>query len=782
MKKSGKIVALCLTWLLLLGLFVPISVQAAEQQITVQTTASSTTVYDNEATTLDMQITGKPLAGITVPCDVVLVLDCSSSMSSNQFFPSMKAAAKNFVDLVDFSEHRVGVVGYSNVVTTCPITDDATVLKNFIDGLQCSGSTATDDAIQEATTMLGQTRAGATPTLVLLSDGYADNQSAAKAMADIAKNDNGITIFTVVLLGSTDMQNPEASSAYQSLKEISTSGGHHHFTGPDGVMGVYAEIEDDMDDANPQNVVITETIAPEFELVPGSTDNNIPQPTISGNTLVWNIGTIPKSTFHLTLQIKPKAGIAKGSYNHITDGKIEYLTYDGNAMSIPITPISVMVDYSPVITSISETQFGIAGGDTVTITGEHFETGASVTVGGKKATNIVVVDENTIQFTMPAQSQGDAQVTVTNPNKKSASVSVHFMAEPVVTALTPNSGDYAGGTRVHFDCQYILDGAKVTFDGQEGEVVGICSNAMNVLTPFIGKTGAVDVVVTNPDGTTITLPGAYTYNGEQPKPAPVVTKLSVTSGNVGEAKQILISGKNFRTGAEVQIGGEKATFVSMTTTTIKVKAPTTLAAGTYDVTVTNEDGTSGSLAGAYTYNAVQPKPAPVVTKLSVTSGNVGEAKQILISGKNFRTGAEVQIGGEKATFVSMTTTTIKVKAPTTLAAGTYDVTVTNEDGTSGSLAGAYTYNAVQPKPAPVVTKLSVTSGNVGEAKQILISGKNFRTGAEVQIGGEKATFVSMTTTTIKVKAPTTLAAGTYDVTVTNEDGTSGNLSNAYTYK
>ena len=110
------------------------------------------------------------------------------------------------------------------------------------------------------------------------------------------------------------------------------------------------------------------------------------------------------------------------------------------------------------------------------------------------------------------------------------------------------------------------------------------------------------------------------------------------------------------------------------------------------------------------------------------------------------------------------------------------MTVINEDGTSGSLAGAYTYNAVQPKPAPVVTKLSVTSGNVGEAKQILISGKNFRTGAEVQIGGEKATFVSMTTTTIKVKAPTTLAAGTYDVTVTNEDGTSGNLSNAYTYK
>ena len=73
----------------------------------------------------------------------------------------------------------------------------------------------------------------------------------------------------------------------------------------------------------------------------------------------------------------------------------------------------------PVISSLSTTQGGSIGGDTVTITGTGFVTGATVTFGGTPAA-ATVVSSTLINVTTPAVTPGSVDVTVTNPNGMSS--------------------------------------------------------------------------------------------------------------------------------------------------------------------------------------------------------------------------------------------------------------------------------------------------------------------------------------------------------------------------
>jgi IPT/TIG domain len=69
---------------------------------------------------------------------------------------------------------------------------------------------------------------------------------------------------------------------------------------------------------------------------------------------------------------------------------------------------------SPAVASTS-------GSAVVTMRGSGFQTGTTVTIGGKSAT-AVYVDANTMQVTTPANAAGAAHVTVQNPDGETYSV------------------------------------------------------------------------------------------------------------------------------------------------------------------------------------------------------------------------------------------------------------------------------------------------------------------------------------------------------------------------
>lgn len=79
-----------------------------------------------------------------------------------------------------------------------------------------------------------------------------------------------------------------------------------------------------------------------------------------------------------------------------------------------ITYEAVPSGVTPVVAGVTPNTGDAAGGDPVTIHGEGFVPGATVTIGGVAATSVVFVDDSTITCVTPAHAAGAAAVAVTN--------------------------------------------------------------------------------------------------------------------------------------------------------------------------------------------------------------------------------------------------------------------------------------------------------------------------------------------------------------------------------
>ncbi len=130
-------------------------------------------------------------------------------------------------------------------------------------------------------------------------------------------------------------------------------------------------------------------------------------------------------------------------------------------------------------------------------------------------------------------------------------------------------------------------------------------------------------------------------------------------------------------------------------------------------------------------------PGPLVTSIAPTSGLPGQTLEVTIDGLNFQPGAVVSFGeGISVNSVEFVNSnqlvgeiTIDSDIQNTSASRT--VTVTNPDGTSGSLPSAFRINT--PNPSPLITSLSPTQTAVRGApgETVFINGLNFQSGAQV---------------------------------------------------
>jgi IPT/TIG domain-containing protein len=93
----------------------------------------------------------------------------------------------------------------------------------------------------------------------------------------------------------------------------------------------------------------------------------------------------------------------------------------------------------------------------------------------------------------------------------------------------------------------------------------------------------------------------------------------------------------------------------------------------------------------------QPSPQPVelqptVTSITPNTGTTRGGADGIVTGTQFQSGASVILGNEVATAYFRNASTIYFEAnANAAAAGRVDVTVTNPNGLSSNLAGAYTF-------------------------------------------------------------------------------------------
>jgi phosphatidylserine/phosphatidylglycerophosphate/cardiolipin synthase-like enzyme len=455
---------------------------------------------------------------------------------------------------------------------------------------------------------------------------------------------------------------------------------------------------------------------------------------------------------------------------------------------------------APGVTSISPATGTASGGTNVTITGTNFVAGATVTIGGAAATGVNVQSSTSIIATTPAHASGTVDVVVRNSDGQSGTLTGGYTytgstnPAPVVSGISPNSGSTGGGTSVTISGSNFLAGATVSIGGIAATGVTVSSSSsISAITPAHAA-GAANVVVMNTDGQSGTLAAGFTYNSQSPPPGDIVLyamRATVKAGNWQVVSDVTAAG-----GARMwnpDLGAPK------------IANPSPSPPDYFEMTFTANAGVPYRLWMRGKAQADSPYNDSVHVQFSdsVDSGGAamdrigtssGEAYNLEdcsgcgLSGWGWQdNGWGVGVMGPLIRFASTGTHTIRIQVredglsldQIVLSSSTYlnsspgalknDTTILGESG------GGPT------NPAPSVSGISPNSGATSGGTAVTISGANFLAGATVSIGGAAATNVTVESSTSITATSPAHAAGTVSLSVTNTDGQTGTLQNAFTY-
>ena len=169
----------------------------------------------------------------------------------------------------------------------------------------------------------------------------------------------------------------------------------------------------------------------------------------------------------------------------------------------------------PTLTRVEPNNDMVSGGANVQIIGEDFQDGVTVTIGGNAASNVIFVSPTELTIEVPPGTAGSADIVVTNPDGQSDTLAGGFTyiepPPPTLTGVEPDSDIVTGGTSVKITGRNFQDGATVTIGGNAALNVTFVSPTELMIEVPAGTEGSVDVVVTNPDGKSVTLAGGFTY-------------------------------------------------------------------------------------------------------------------------------------------------------------------------------------------------------------------------------------------------------------------------------
>ena len=209
--------------------------------------------------------------------------------------------------------------------------------------------------------------------------------------------------------------------------------------------------------------------------------------------------------------------------------------------------------------------------------------------------------------------------------------------QPSISSISPSLGPVGGGQPVTIAGGHFQSGAAVSFGSNSAtNVVVANSTKITATTPAAAGVGAVDITISQPDGTSVTAPSAYTYANP-----PVVSSVAPNHGPPAGGTSVTITGSDFTGAVAVKFGSAAAASFSVTSGT-QIAATSPPGLGTVDVTVTTPAGTSAvsgadhfTLIGSV-YTAVTPvRLLDTRNGGTLGAGGNGENTSLAIAGHTF---------------------------------------------------------------------------------------------------------------------------------------------------
>ncbi|MFZ0664924.1 MAG: IPT/TIG domain-containing protein, partial [Acidimicrobiales bacterium] len=244
-----------------------------------------------------------------------------------------------------------------------------------------------------------------------------------------------------------------------------------------------------------------------------------------------------------------------------------------------------------------------------------------------------------------------------------------------------------------------------------------------------------------------------------------ITAVSPSSGITAGGTVVSISGTALSGVTAVHFGTAAATNVSYNAITgqVTATAPPYPADGAVNVTVTTQNGTSGSTAeDLFTYDG------PSVDQVAPPAGNPDGGTTVEIEGGGFAQATAVDFGSTPAASYTVNSSDeITALSPQGTNATVVDVTVTTPLGTSPPFRqDHFTYTL-----DPVTSGIDPSSGTVRGGTDVTIIGANFTGATGANFGNNPSEFTVIDPQTIVAVAPPS-TAGTVNVTIVTGVGSS----------
>jgi hypothetical protein len=225
-----------------------------------------------------------------------------------------------------------------------------------------------------------------------------------------------------------------------------------------------------------------------------------------------------------------------------------------------------------------------------TLVGTNIQTG--LTNGQLTITNNGTHETVTIPLSGP--SAGTPQTTTSSGITPSAgggneAAPRSLQIQPTITSLSPASGVPSGGNTLTITGTHLADATGVTIAGNDATDLTVVDDAHLTVTVPSYEIGAVNVVVTTPNGTA---KATYTYVART-----TIGQISPNTGDDVGGTVVTITGTNFSSIARVTVGGSQAEFQPVSDTEITLTMPSH-AAGPVTIAIETEDGNA---EGTFTY-------------------------------------------------------------------------------------------------------------------------------------------------------------------------------------
>jgi hypothetical protein len=169
--------------------------------------------------------------------------------------------------------------------------------------------------------------------------------------------------------------------------------------------------------------------------------------------------------------------------------------------------------------SIAPSSGPTTGGTALEFTGSNFTGLTSATVGGVAASSFTVISDTQLRVITPPGAAGAAGVTLTSPGGSASGggfTYVDIPNSPTITAVSPSSS--AIGSTVTITGTNLATATDIAFGAvNASNLVVLDANTITVIVPM--GAGTVDVSVTNPDGTYISV-NAFSYAPDKTDDSP----------------------------------------------------------------------------------------------------------------------------------------------------------------------------------------------------------------------------------------------------------------------